>query len=247
MSQVTGQTVVTNALVTIGVYGMGEIPSVSDSNDALAELNDMWEAWGVDEGLIFAVQKQVFAWPLNVASNPIGTTATAPFNVALPTRLYAAYWIPMSGPRVPLRLVNSTTYYEHRDLSASSALSPDELYADWLVSQSGNNSNLSLWPVPAAAGSLEIDTGAPFSTWTLNGVYALPLGYQDAINYVLASRLIPRYGVVVNEQIAARVDEKAQGAEDRIRQMNLVNRQMKPGSEVNPVMAETKDEQPARA
>ena len=238
MGSASGQTIVTNALTTLGVVGQGEIPSVSDSNDALQELNSMWEGWGIDEGIIFAVQATQYVWPTSTPSVAIGPGATSPFNVALPTRLYGAYWIPSSGPRVPIKIVGQQEYSDHRDLGATTALSPDELYADWLVGSGTGQSNLSLWPVPTAAGHLELNAGAPFSTWTISGTYNMPLGYQDAINYGLAFRLIPRYGMSIQPQITQSVTELAQKTEARIRQMNLINRQLPKGTEENPITLE---------
>ena len=227
----TGQAIVNQALTTLGILEQGGTPSTSDSNAALAELNNMWQSWGIDEGLIFAEQAQQFAWAANAASNPIGPTATAPFNVALPQRIYGAWFIPASGQRIKVDLVNSERYHSHRDLTAT-AKSPDELYADWLVDPTAGTSTLYAWPVPNVAGTLELNTAATFTTWVLATNYNLPQAYADAINYALAFRLIPQFGVAVLPQVVQTVVPLAQKGELRIREMNRINRQIQLGGEM---------------
>ncbi len=51
----TGQAIINSALTAIGILEQGGTPSVSDSVDALSELNAAWNAWGIDDGLIYAI------------------------------------------------------------------------------------------------------------------------------------------------------------------------------------------------
>jgi hypothetical protein len=190
----------------------------------------MWNAWGVDEGIIYAIAAQQFAWTANTASNAIGPSATSPFNVPLPSRIYSSYFVPASGQRIPLDVVDSARYHSHRDLTAA-AKSPDELYADWLVDPTAGTSNLYLWPVPNVSGTLELETGANFTAFALATNYNLPNAYQDAINWNLAYRLIPQFGVAVLQQTVALVTANAEKSQLRIREMNRANRQLPPGSE----------------
>ena len=50
----TGQQIVSDALTIMGILEQGGTPSVSDSVDCLGALNVFWQAWGIDEGLIYA-------------------------------------------------------------------------------------------------------------------------------------------------------------------------------------------------
>lgn len=221
----TGQTIVTNALTVLGINGQGETPSASDSNDALAELNAMWAAWGIDEGLIFAVATAQYALIQNTGTYLMGPGGSSPYNVAVPARIYQAYFA-TSTSRAPLRMVEESVYFAHGDLSAAARQS-DELYVDWGVDPASGDIVLRLWPVPSVAGAnLELETAAAFSIWSLGGAYNLPEGFQDAIQYALAWRLIPRYGAAVAQQIVEIVEPLASKAEARIREMNAKNRQI---------------------
>lgn len=222
----TGQFIVNQALTALGILDQGGVPSASDSNDALNELNQMELVWGVDEGLIPAVQK--IAYALAAATNPIplGPAAPAPWSIPVPARVYSPAFVTVGGVRHPVRIVDQQTYNLHGDPTAS-ALVPDELYIDWNVISASGNINLYQFPVASGTPVLELECAAPYITWTLQGTFAVPQGYQDAIPYALAYRLIPRFGVAIQPQVAEAVTALAQKAEARIREMNSINRILK--------------------
>jgi len=229
----TGQIIVNAALTDLGILEQGGVPSTSDSNDSLADLNSMWGGWGIDEGLIFGVSTAQYALVQNVGTYGIGPLASPPFNVPLPSKIYKAFFI-TSGGRNEIDIVDAMRYFAHNDLAAS-AVSPDELYPDFNVNPATGSATLRLWPIHTISGaSLELETGATFSGWTLGTNYNLPQGYQDAIQECLAFRLLSRFGVAVAEQVALLVTAKAKAAEARIRAMNAFNRKLPPGASAQP-------------
>lgn len=228
----TGQVIVTGALTTLGINQQGATPGAADSADALAELNNQWDAWGIDEGLIFSILPVgPLALVASTASYTIGTGAT--FNFARPSRIYKAILRAVVGSaiaRKELRIVEALEYFGHGDLAAESA-SPDELYPDYNVDASGF-AKLYLYPAPTCptATTLELEAAVPFTAWTLAGNTILPAGYQDAINYALAFRLIPRFGAIVPAEVQKMVMVNGMKAEERIRQMNALNRKLPPAA-----------------
>ena len=104
-----GQVLINNALTILGILEQGGTPSNSDAADALVTLNSYWEAAGIDEGWIYAVQQQQFTWTATHASAGIGPTAASPFNVAVPSRIYNATFVLSTGVRVPLNIVPQDT------------------------------------------------------------------------------------------------------------------------------------------
>jgi hypothetical protein len=225
----TGQMIINNALTALGILEQGGAPSVSDSNDALAELNAMWDAWGIDDNIVYAIATAQYALVANAASYPIGPAAGAPYNVPRPSRIYKAVMVATVGgvlTRRPLRIVEAGEYFSHGDLAAT-ASTADELYYDYNVDPTTGSATLYLWPAPSCPTitKLELETGAVFAAWTLGGAYSLPEGYQDAIQYALAWRLLPRYGMAVAQQVAEVVGELAEKSEARIKAMNAANRQ----------------------
>lgn len=226
---VTGQQMVNSALTILGILEQGGTPSASESQDGLYELNGMWNAWGIDEGLIFGVQSITKALTAAVPSYTVGPAGA--FVTPAPSKIYQAFIVASDGSRNEIEVVNAARYYAHNDLAAS-AVTPDEVYPDFNVISSTGLVTIYLWPVPSGTPTLQLITGAEFTTWTLNGTYYVPQGFLDAIQYALAWRLIPRFGVVVPQQIAQEVAMLGEKSELRIREMNKANRLLQPGTEM---------------
>lgn len=92
----TGQVVINSALTALGMLEQGGTPSVSDSVDALSELNAMWDAWGIDDGLIYAILASRFALAAGIAVYTIGQvdpnnpTLTPNFAAPRPGKIFRA-------------------------------------------------------------------------------------------------------------------------------------------------------------
>ncbi len=325
---VTGAQIVNQALTILGLNEQGGTPSASDQSDSLTELNVMWDAWSIDDGLIWDNVAARFPISAAVASYTIGLSQNngpaGKFNIAVPGRIYkarvtsatngaisanalsaggqgyaasdtgvilgangtqatytvntvgaggavATYTLNTSGTgyiaaagvptatggaqpgvgtgfridinsvtaggetRTELEIVSGARYYSHRDLQAS-AQTPDELYPDYNPDENGL-ARLSFWPIPSGSGTLELEMGVPFQTWALTTNAGLPPAAVDAIQYALAWRLIPRFGMAVAREIVASVEELAAKAESRFRDAVAKYRQI-PAAEVQPAAAE---------
>lgn len=224
----TGQVIVNNALTILGILEQGGTPSASESQDSLNELNSMWNGWGIDEGLIYAVGPISKALAPNVPSLTIGPGAA--WDTPLPSRVYKAFIVNPDN-RNEIEIVTGEHYWHHNDMAAS-AVTPDEVYPDFNVDPVTGFATIYTWPVQTGTPTLELTVGAAFGTWVLGTNYIIPQGFQDAIQYALAWRLIPRFGMIVPQTIAEAVTGLAQKAELRIREMNKINRQLPPGSEI---------------
>lgn len=216
----TGQVIVTNALISLGIVTQGGAPNASDSQDGINELNDMWSGWSVDDGLIFSLLPQIIVAPTSAA----GTAMTAGVS-----RLYSAEYVNAAG-RWKLRIVGSEEYRGHTDLAAL-ALAAEELY--WDSNFGSGAGTVFIWPV-VAAGNVELQTGAPFTTWTLSANYVLPPGYQDAINYGLALRMISRFGEIVSASTRQYIAQQSMEAQARLRSFNAANRRIQLPESLNP-------------
>jgi hypothetical protein len=317
----TGQQIVSNALRHLGMLEQGGTPSVSDSVDTLTALNVMWDAWGIDEGLIYAQYPARFPWGASVAAYTIGPGAALDLPQR-PARIYRPHWVTVTGGaiatstlasggvgyaagdtgivldgngtpaaylvatvdgtgavltyslsyagtghriqygaqtktagahpgagvgfsvnvltlttsavmnRQDLDLVPPEGYFAHNDLGATAGL-PDELYIDWRPDGNGYYRAYT-YPIPSVAGTLELEISAPFSAWTLTDNYNVPEGFQDPLEWALAFRCLADFGAAVAPEVAAVVQAVGGKAENRIREMNRINRQMQPGAEAVP-------------
>lgn len=230
MANPTGQTIVTNALTYLGINEQGGTPSTSDSNAVLEILNSTWDGWGIDEGLIFAVT--VISSTLGAGANYLlGPSGPAGFT-SRPSRIENAFGI-KSGIRRKLAIVPQDEYFSHGDLGAT-ALIPEELYADYNIDSSGN---MTVYVYPIASGAtLELEISVPFSTWVLGTPYFIPPGYQDAIQWVLAYKCLPMFGMAVSPEVAQNVTQMASKAEARLREANTMNRKQPLPAMVDPAI-----------
>jgi hypothetical protein len=220
----TGQAIVTQSLTLLGIAEQGGGPNVSDSNVALITLNSWWESMSIDEGLIYAVQRQDFALTAAQGAYSIGPGANVPFNIPLPSRIYKAF-IVTGTQQNELDVVSADRYYNHNDLTATST-TPDELYPDFNIDPVIGRGTLFLYPVPSGAPLLRLIFAATFALWSLATVYDLPPGYFELLTWGLAFKSISAFGVVVQQQIAQMVTANGKMAEDKIRAMNAKNRQL---------------------
>lgn len=86
----TGQQIATDVLTKLGLCPPSGAPSASDSNYVLSELNTMWDAWGIDEGLIYAVLAAQFPLTAFQQSYSIGLSG-ADLTATPPSRIYAVH------------------------------------------------------------------------------------------------------------------------------------------------------------
>src|ERR1035441_2120402 len=82
----TGQWIVNRALTILGMLEQGGQPSLSDSTAALDMLNVMWDAWSIDEGLIYALIHLRFPLTYSAACYKLGPSNVPDFVANRPDR-----------------------------------------------------------------------------------------------------------------------------------------------------------------
>jgi len=220
----TGQQIVSNALLSLGLLDAGGSPSASESTDLLQELNTQVDAWGTDELLIPSITKTQFALTANQASYTYGTGGN--FNAARPVRVDQAVFVATVGAgttRKPLRIVGSTEMFAHAD-SAAAATSAEQVYFDY--ANAAGLMKAYFYPVPSCptASFAEFETWTPIAAFALATNVTLPPGYQDALQQSLAFRCLSRYGSAVSQATAQVVADLAKSAKARIMKLNQENR-----------------------
>ncbi len=224
----TGQTIVNNALLSLGLLDAGGIAPASESADLLQELNTQLDAWSVDNLLIPSITTTQFALSANVGSYTYGTGGT--FNAARPVRVDQAVFVSTVGSgkaRRPMRIVGSTEFFSHADL-ASAAVTSEEVYFDY--NDAAGLMKAYFFPAPSCptASFAEFETWNPIAAFSLSVNQTLPPGYQDTIQQSLAFRCLSRYGAAVNPATAQIVADLAKSAKARIMKLNQENRLLDP-------------------
>ncbi len=85
----TGQVICSNTLEKLGLNNPDGVPGASDSAAVLRGLNTQWNAWSIDEGLIWGQQTYQAALAAGKAVYSIGTSGD--FNTARPQRIYKVF------------------------------------------------------------------------------------------------------------------------------------------------------------
>ncbi len=195
----TAQTIITQALVDMGVYSPGELLAASDLSNGLNKLNQMLDNWSGARDLVYEIASASYALTPS-QSFAIGPSAAAPFNVPRPIKIEnAAILIVLTSGhtvRFPLDLISQKDWDEIYARDAMSTV-PQKLYYDPQVP----NAVIYLYPTPIAGDTtnLELNTWAvvnQFSTLATNA--NLPPAYLRAITLGLEMELIPTYGMIVN-------------------------------------------------
>lgn len=189
--------------------------------------------WAAVNGVqpITVLSPTTFSIPIDsTAFGAIAGTPVFQIGVPRPVRIDQALLVATVGgatTRKPLRLVGSTQYFAHGDLSASAATA-DELYADY--GDAAGAMNLYFFPVPSCptATKLELETWNAIAAFALGVNQNLPNGYQDAIQQGLAFRCLTRYGAAVNAETAQIVTSLGVTAKDRVKALNVKNRLLDP-------------------
>ncbi len=86
----TGQKIINNVLTKLGMNNPNGTPGAGDSAYVLEELNTMWDSWGIDEGLIYAILPSQFPLIPFQQSYSIGMGTGADLAATPPSRIYAA-------------------------------------------------------------------------------------------------------------------------------------------------------------
>lgn len=171
----------------IGVLDSGENPSSTESNDALAALNQLIASWSGAGVPIYQTSYEII---------PLTGSTNYPLAVR-PVRIKSAH-VTNAGISQPAAIVTSEGWSRSKDRQLISRWA-QELYWD-----SGYPvSNLYLWPSPTS-GVLELYSLKPLSTFaSLSSAIDLPPGYEHALRFALASALAPEYGSVLSPELAA--------------------------------------------
>lgn len=163
----TGQDIINSALTVLGILEQGGIPSNSDSVDALQELNDMWDAWGVDEGMIYAVIAGRYPliadtgnYTIGQADDPVNPQPN--FSAKRPAKIYRASITQATG-----NAINANVLYSGG--------------AGYVVSDTGTVKGANGTAATYTVNS--VDAGGAVLTYTLTGAgvgYSPQLGAQTA-------------------------------------------------------------------
>jgi hypothetical protein len=188
------------------------IPSSSQFQEALGVLNQIVDEWTARKPFAWATTFTQYTLTPYHQPHLIGPGLVAPdFAAAVrPVRIESAELVltgfgppPVSAPNVntnvdlPLNLRDSA-WWANKSVKGISSTVPTDLYyeSDW------DSGALWLWPVPAAAFGLRLETWVTLSQFqSINVKFSAPPAYFNALAYTLARALVDAYEVAMPGQL----------------------------------------------
>lgn len=190
----TAQDLITSALVMTGALAQGESPSSADGMDAFRRLNRMVAGWANQRLTIFVTERNVHSLVANQQDYTIGPGAA--FSQARPLFLpYAGLVITSTSPETEIPLDLWTTKdWALQSVKETTSTQPTAVYYETAFPSTGVSAGFGLlhfWPKPTQVNDVALYTPTQLAEFAnLSTDYSFPPGYEDALEYNLAKRLI---------------------------------------------------------
>jgi hypothetical protein len=205
--QITGQNLINQALLELGVTQPGQTPTTDESNDGLAKLQQLIDAWSAQGTTVY--ETAVTNIPLTgVTFYGIGSGSTRP------VRLEGA-WLTMSNNvGVPVEVLGAAEFARVPNRSVND---------NWVKAcyyEAGFPGRVWVAPI-ATSGTLSVVGWQPLATVaTLGATLDLPYGYIRALVLNLMLDLAAQYGKPITDGMVA----LAASAKDALGEINKTNR-----------------------
>lgn len=203
----------------IGALASGEVPTGAESNDGLAIVNQMLDSWNADRLTVFTLTIAEFSLVPGQQVYTYGTGGN--FNAARPARIERASIVSLTNPAQPLELpiaMYTDADWQQVPLKIVNTTLPQGVYDDGGYPLR----SLSFWPIPTVVVKTRLYSWTALSAFPdLTTDVPFPPGYQEALRYNLAMRLIAEYPGDYNPLMAEVTGKLAVESLARIKSMNL--------------------------
>lgn len=197
----TIQEFINSTLRLIRVLDSGEVPTATESNDALVALNQLIGSWSAAGVPIYQESKDTIA---------LSGASIYPLSFR-PVKINAVH-VSNGGVTFPAAIVPSQQWVLPKDRTATSKFAK-EVYYDGTFP----NGNIYVWPNVTSGSTMEIFSLKPLAQFaSLSDTINLPPGYEQALRFALAGVLAPEYGSALPPELAG----NAQAAQAAIATMN---------------------------
>lgn len=203
---ITGQSLITTAFQTLGVYAPQDTPSAEDTETALFVLQELIDSWVIENLTWLTTDRHVYPLVAGQGGLPDIAPTSSPYTLGpggnfdtgtlpRPAEIDAANLLlvlPNQTTRIPLSIMTDMAYFSQPVPELSTQL-PTALY----YNPTDPLGQVYLWPVPdTSANSLELLFGTQTATFaSLNVAYTAPPGYAKAFRLELSKALIPFFAV----------------------------------------------------
>jgi len=210
------------ALLMLGVYDPGEIPSSSELNDLLLAANNMLDNYSLERvniPVIVTVSANLTNGTPTVTFGPAGTFGTRYLRLDTANILVPSAAVSGTYTTEPCKIVSEKEFSMQSDKAAASQV-PQILYYDFQFPTATAN----LWPTPFFTGTaikLEVGGWQALANFPdLTTVVVTPQGLDRMLVQNFACEIFPQYPAA---QMPPRLEQDAAEAKAAFRAMNASN------------------------
>lgn len=182
----TGRDIITDAFLELNIIGAGEVLTPEDAAYGLGKLNRLFDNWNAENGASYCDVFSTFTTTPSLSPQTIGPLGT--FVVTQrPVSIEGASLI-IGTAKTPINLRDQQWYRELSVPSMAGTFPTDLFYEpDWPLGK------LYFYPVVSAARTIELQIRTLLAAFTLDTIFSLPPGYQDAVTLTLSEALVAGY------------------------------------------------------
>lgn len=190
----TAQDLITAALIEMGAYAQGEVPTAGDIAFGFDKLNALWDEWSARKPFAFAEQFLLFTLVPNLSPHtigPQGATFTVPQR---PERLEGATVVLNTSIASPIDIplaIKDADWWNNQAVKSLESSVPNAVYYE----PDFPNGSLYFWPIP----NVNYQTRLQFWQWvtqapSLATRLILPPAYYKASKLTLAVEMCESFG-----------------------------------------------------
>lgn len=188
MARTTARDLVIDALRTSGAVAASAIPSDTETEHALGELNNLIDTWNI-EGLVpYTNVTTIFTTVPNQAKYTIGTAGGEDIVLPRPNFIRSVAY-EHGGVLSQVQLLDENNWVKMTRVSPASSVPYYAIYH-----RSYPSSAIELYPAPFQAYPVHLVSAATIGNYELFDDLNLPPGYYPALQYALAEVLSLQYG-----------------------------------------------------
>jgi hypothetical protein len=199
----TARTIITDALMTIGVTAAGETLSAEDGSLGLRVLNDLIDSYVINDLTMLTVDRNVFPIVANQATytiGPAGGDITLPRPIEIENAGVILNYNTTTENEIPLVALTDDAYAAIRVKTLTNAIPTQIYYNPTIATGLGT---ILLYPTPTATGNYcAIYLGSQTAQFTnLSTSLVMAPGYSRMFKWNLALELCPYYGRPVDQMV----------------------------------------------
>jgi hypothetical protein len=216
----TPSDIISLALKTANVIGVGQTPLAQDINDSFNQLNMMMAQWQRRRYMVYELVT-VSLQSTGAESYTIGLGQQ--FNITRPVKLEFAYFRMNSGTPLPvdypLQVLRAQEDYDRISIKNLNAF-PQYVYYDTGYPVG----NIFVWPVPNNQYEIFLSVMVQLQKFnTISDQIVLPPEYLDALHWNLARRLCVVYGVPITPELTGYAEASMRAIEEVNSQIPLLH------------------------